>query len=80
MTTPPAHPIDLAQPIRVLQARLTSVQTRLAAQTESAPELINLVDRLTQLIEQATQEEQRLAEAAATPPDFKVRPSAVATR
>jgi len=80
MATPPARPIDLAQPLSVLQARLTSVQARLAAQTESAPELTNLVDRLTQLIEQATQEERRLAEAAATPQHFKVRPSAGATR
>jgi predicted PurR-regulated permease PerM len=54
-------PIELAQPIGVLQARLTAVQARLAAQTESAPELINLLDRLTKLIEQATAEEQRLA-------------------
>jgi putative permease len=80
MTTPPANPIDLTQPLSVLQARLTSVQARIAAQTESAPELINLVDRLKQLIEQATQEERRLAEAAATPQHFKVRPSAGATR
>jgi hypothetical protein len=76
LATPPARPIDLAQPLSVLQARLTSVQARLAAQPESAPELSNLVDRLTQLIEQATQEERRLAEAAAPPPDVKVRPSA----
>ena len=80
LATPAAHPIDLAQPLSVLQARLTSVQARLAAQPESAPELSNLVDRLTQLIEQATQEERRLAAAAATPPDVKVRPSAVAAR
>ena len=80
MATPPAHPIDLTQPLSVLQARLTSVQARIAAQTESAPELINLANRLTQLIEQAAQEEQRLAETTATPPDFKVRPSAVVTR
>jgi len=80
MATSPAHPIDLAQPISVLWARLTSAQVRLAAQPEVAPELINLADRLTQLIEQATQEERRLSEAAATPPDFKVRPSAAATR
>jgi predicted PurR-regulated permease PerM len=80
LATPPARRIDLAQPLSVLQARLTSVQARLAAQPESAPELSNLVDRLTQLIEQATQEERRLAEAAATPPDVKVRPSAAATR
>ena len=65
MATPAAHPIDLAQPIGVLRERLTSVHARLAAQPEAAPELNNLVERLTQLIEQATQEERRLAEAAA---------------
>lgn len=80
MATPPAHPMDLTQPLSVLQARLASVQARLAAQTESPPELSNLVDRLTQLIEQATQEERRLADVAATPPDFRVRPAAGATR
>jgi hypothetical protein len=80
MTTTPAHTIDLAQPISILQERLTSVQTRLAEQTESAPELINLVDRLTQLIEQTAQEERRLAEAAAKRRDSKVRRSAVANR
>jgi len=80
MVAPADRQIVSAQPLSVLQARLTSVQARLAAQPESAPELSNLVDRLTQLIEQATQEERRLAEAAATPPDVKVRPSAVATR
>ncbi len=74
------NPIDLAQPIGVLQARLIAVQARLAAQTESSPELINLVDRLTQLIKQATQEEQRLAEAAAAPPVIKLRRPAVKTK
>jgi predicted PurR-regulated permease PerM len=71
MATPAAHPIDLTQPIGVLRERLASVQARLAAQPESRPDLVNLVERLTQLIEQATQEEQRLAEAAATPPYFQ---------
>jgi putative permease len=78
--TPAPNPIDLAQPIGVLQARLTAVQARLAAQTESAPELINLVDRLTKLIEQATQEEHRLAQAAAAPPVIKLRRPAVKTK
>ncbi len=76
MATPPTHPIDLTQPLSALQARLASVQAQLAAQTEAAPELVNLVNRLTQLIEQATQEERRLAEATATPQHFKVQPSA----
>jgi predicted PurR-regulated permease PerM len=80
MAAPLARPIDLAQPLSVLQARLTSVQAQIAAQPESAPELINLADRLTKLIEQAAQEERRLAEAAATPQHFKARPSAVVTR
>ena len=65
MATPAAHPIDLAQPIGVLRERLTAVHARLAGQTEPAPELNNLVERLTQLIDQAGEEEQRLAEAAA---------------
>ena len=68
--------LDLAQPLSVLQARLTSVQARLAAQPEARPELNNLVDRLEQLIEQAAQEEQRLTEAAAAPQHFEVQPSA----
>lgn len=63
MVTSPARPLDLVQPIEVLQTQLVSVQARLAAQPEPAPELINLVARLTQLIDQAVQEEQRLAEA-----------------
>jgi predicted PurR-regulated permease PerM len=79
MATPAAHPIDLTQPIGVLRERLASVQARLAAQPESRPDLVNLVERLTQLIEQAAQEEQRLAEAAATPPDFRVRSATEAT-
>jgi hypothetical protein len=76
LVAPPDRPIDLAQPLSVLQARLTSVQARLAAQPESRPELDNLVDRLEQLIEQAAQEEQRLTEAAAAPQHFEVQPSA----
>jgi putative permease len=80
MATSPTPPIDLAQPIGVLQARLTSIQTRLAAQTESSPELINLVDRLTKLIEQATQEEHRLAEAAVTPQRSKMRSAAIVAK
>ncbi len=51
--TSTARPIDSAQPIEVLQTRVASVQARLAAQSESAPELINLADRLTQLLAQA---------------------------
>lgn len=48
---------QLAQPVSALQARLQSVQTVLAAQTESpTPEITNLVDRLTQLILRANQE------------------------
>ena len=80
MATPPAHPIDLTQPLSVLQTRLASVQARIAAQPESAPELINLADRLTQLIEQAAQEEQRLAVPTAAPQHFKVRPTVAATK
>jgi predicted PurR-regulated permease PerM len=46
---------QLTEPINVLQARLESVQTSLAAQTEtSAPEITNLVERLTDLIARAT--------------------------
>jgi putative permease len=74
MMTSPALPDPLAQPISALKERLTSVQAQLAAQTGSAPELLNLVDRLTNLIEQADQEDRRLAEAAASPPKFKARP------
>jgi putative permease len=80
MATPTAHPIDLARPIGVLHERLASVQAQLAAQTTSAPELVNLVERLTQLIEQAAQEERRLVEAAATPRSASVRPIVLATR
>lgn len=48
---------QLTEPVSALQARLQSVQTSLAAQTESpTPEITNLVDRLTQLIHRATQE------------------------
>ena len=80
MATPPAHSIDLTQPLSVLQARLTSIQAQIAAQTESTPELRNLANRLTQLIEQAAQEERRLAAAAAMPQHFKARPAAVVTK
>ncbi len=76
MVAPPDRPIVSTQPLSVLQARLTCVQAQLAAQSESRPELNNLVDRLEQLIEQAAQEEQRLTEAAATPQHFGVQPSA----
>ncbi len=62
--TATARPIDSAPPIEVLQTRLASVQARLAAQPEPAPELTNLVERLTQLIDQAVQAEQRMAEPA----------------
>ncbi len=48
---------QLAQPASALQARLQSVQTLLAGQTESpTPEITSLVDRLTQLILRATHE------------------------
>jgi predicted PurR-regulated permease PerM len=71
----------LAQPIDALQARLASVQSLLAAQTvPPRPELSNLVERLTQLIEQATQEERRLAAATTTPPDFRAQSSVAARR
>jgi len=54
----------LAQPIGALQARLASVQSLLATEAvPPGPELNNLVERLTQLIDQTTQEERRLAEA-----------------
>jgi len=54
----------LAQPISALQARLASVQSLLATEAvPPGPELNNLVERLTQLIDQTTQEERRLAEA-----------------
>ncbi|MBP7686871.1 MAG: AI-2E family transporter [Thermoflexales bacterium] len=53
----PAVPIVFAQPIEVLQTRLASVEARLAAQPEAAPELLNVVKRLTQLIDQAPQAE-----------------------
>ena len=53
----PAAPIVFAQPIEVLQTRLASVEARLAAQPEPAPELLNVVKRLTQLIDQASQAE-----------------------
>jgi len=46
---------QLDQPVSALQARLQTVQTLLAAQTEApAPEVTNLVDRLRQLIVRAT--------------------------
>ncbi len=52
VTTP-----QLTQPVTVLQARLQSVQTQLAAKPESpVPEITNLVERLTQLLLRATQE------------------------
>ena len=76
MVAPPDRPIVSAQPLSVLQARLTSVQAQLAAQSESRPKLNNLVDRLDQLIEQAAQEEQRLTEATAAPQHFEAQPSA----
>ena len=38
MATPPAHPIDLTQPISVLQRDSRLVQARIAAETESAPD------------------------------------------
>lgn len=66
MATPAAQPIDLVQPIGVLRDRLASVQAQLAAQSESRPDLVNLVERLTQLIDQAAQEEQRPVQPAAT--------------
>lgn len=48
--------LQLAQPIGALQERIESVQTQLAANPEPvAPELTNLVDRLTQLIGRAVQ-------------------------
>lgn len=49
-------PVTTTESVSVLQARLQSVQTSLAAQTEPlTPEITNLVDRLTQLILRATQ-------------------------
>jgi len=55
----------LAQPMSALQAQFASAKSLLAAETiPPGPELNNLVDRLGQLIDQATQEEQRLAETA----------------
>lgn len=48
---------QVTQPVSILQERLESVQSTLAAQTEpTAPEITNLVDRLTQLIFRATHE------------------------
>jgi predicted PurR-regulated permease PerM len=55
-TIPETAP-QLSPPVSALQARLQSVQTGLAAQTTSpAPEVANLIERLTQLIHRATQE------------------------
>ncbi len=49
--------VQVAQPVSILQGRLESVQSSLAAQTEpTAPEITNLVDRLSQLIYRATHE------------------------
>ncbi len=53
---PTARPIDLVQSIGVLQTRLASVEARVAAQPEPAPELANLVTRLTQLMAQSAQQ------------------------
>jgi predicted PurR-regulated permease PerM len=48
---------QLAEPVSALQARLQSVQTLLAAQSDSsAPEITNLVDRLMQIILRALHE------------------------
>jgi putative permease len=47
-------PPQLVQPVSALQERLQSVQTLLAAQSEApAPEITNLIDRLTELIARA---------------------------
>jgi putative permease len=64
MRPTPMAKTTLAQPISAMQAHLKSVQSLLAAQTvPPGPELNNLVERLTQLIDQTTQEERRLDEA-----------------
>ncbi len=81
MRSTPTAKTTLAQPISVLQTHLASVQSLLAAQTvPPGPELSNLVDRLTQLIARADQEERLMEEAATMPPDFKVQSSAAARR
>jgi predicted PurR-regulated permease PerM len=58
--------------VDILEERLKSVQTLIAQQAEPpALEIINLIDRLTQLVERAKQEERLTNERDGPPSDFR---------